>query len=118
MNWKCVSLPTELTSKKSGMLNLPNRISGESEAKAQSVAPCFFDINQQLGRVVKAQAGVERQHPRRSLFVVRTQTMDAAVESRERRMSLKDEIRLPGQPEARVFKMRQHRFGIGNRARG
>ena len=46
-------------------------IAGEAEAEAERGATCLFDVDQNLGGVVEAHAGVERHHARGGLLVVR-----------------------------------------------
>jgi len=93
-------------------------IAGQSQAGAQRRAAGFFDIHQDLGGIVEPHAGVKRHHARRGFLIARAEAVLSAVGSVKVRVSLEDEIRLAGEPEARVLEMREHRFGIviGGRA--
>ena len=78
-----------------------------------AVAASFFDVNQKLGGIVEPHAGVERHDSRSGFVIVWTEAVLPAVVGVKAGMSLEDEVRLPGEPEARVLEMREHRFGIG-----
>src|SRR5260370_42056825 len=81
-------------------------------AGAERRAASFFNISQNLGRIVKPRAGVERQDSRGGFLIVRAEAVLPAVSSVKVGVSLEDEVHLPGEPEARVLEMREHRFGI------
>ena len=93
-------------------------VARQAEAGAERGAAGFFDVDQDLGGVVEAHAGVERHHAGGGLLVVRAEAMRAAVERGEIGMGLKNEIGLPGEPEARVLEMREHGFVLASSAGG
>ena len=84
------------------------------KARAERGAAGFFDVHQKLGGIVEPHAGVERHDSRGGFLIVRTEAVRPAVVGVKVGMSLEDEVRLPGEPEARVLEMREHRFGIGS----
>jgi len=58
----------------------------------------------------EADAGVEREDARSGFIVMGTEAVGAAVGGVERRMSLKNEVGLGGEPEAGVVEMGKHGF--------
>src|SRR5208282_3159970 len=80
----------------------------------------FFDIDQEFGGVIEAYAGVEREHARCGFFIIRAQTVLAAVVGVEGRMSLEDKIHLTGEPEAGILEVRKHGLSavVGRICRG
>src|ERR1035437_8819364 len=63
--------------------------------------------------MVEPHAGVERHDSRSGCVIMRTESIRPAVVGVKSGMSLKDEVHLPGEPEARAAEMWEHRFGIG-----
>src|ERR1019366_6870602 len=63
--------------------------------------------------MVEPHAGVERHDSRSGFVIMRTEAIRPAVVGVKSGMSLKDEVHLPGEPEARAAEMWEHRFGIG-----
>ena len=99
-------------------------VAGKAETVRQSGTARFFDVDQELGGVVEAHAGVERHQAGRGFLVVRAEAMRTAVERLKFRMGLKHEVGLAREPEARVLEMREHGFGgvvwrrVGDRRSG
>ena len=93
------------------------RIAGKTETGAECSSASLFDIDQKLGGIVEAHSGVERHDAGSGFFIVGTQTVRAAIGGMERRMSLENEVRLPGEPETCVLEMGKHCFGVVSRRR-
>src|SRR5262249_22592057 len=75
-------------------------VAGEAKALGQGGATSLLDVNEQFGRSVESDPGVERHHPRGCFLVVRAQAVFAGILCWKVGMGLEYEVRLAGKPEA------------------
>jgi len=86
-------------------------VAGQAETEAESGATSFFEVKKKLSGTVETNARVEGEDTRGGFFVVWGEAVRAAIKSAERRVRLKNEIGLTGEPEASAFEVREHGFG-------
>src|ERR1700731_2799520 len=67
--------------------------------------PRLFNVDEHFGRATEAHAGVESHDARCGFLIVRAEAVLSTVRCVEIRMSLKNEVGLTGEPEARVLEM-------------
>ena len=91
-------------------------VAGQAETEAESGATSFFEVKKKLSGTVETNARVEGEDTRGGFFVVWGEAVRAAIKSAERRVRLKNEIGLTGEPEASAFEVREH--GLGGIWRG
>src|SRR5258708_36367539 len=60
----------------------------QAEARAEGRSSSFFDVDDNLRGVVDAGAGIQRQYAREGFFIMRAETVFAAVGSMETGMGL------------------------------